>query len=234
MKNIFKIFLLISAVSLLLLSGCTMGYDKGAAENRLDKINLDKVSLKPNTITTPLKVAVFADMETMNSPDSFEETWDWSSGDKKLILSYLENLEELGYISDYFLIPDDPSFSMQDINYLINEARKQDADVLITLRGIIKVNRYFNPAAILDLTILGACLFPGSNCDAILLVHMDMWNAKDKDCILSVRGEEIKRISEPTFLLDLDDAIVPVRRDTLRKVLAEFKKRCREIKPAKP
>ena len=225
--------LVIPELALLFLAGCTMGYDRAAAENRLEKVNLDEISSKPNIIKTPLKVAVFADMETMNSPSEFVETWDWSTGDKKLIMSYLGNLEELGYISDYFIIPDDPGFSMQDINYLINEAKKQNADVLITLRGIIKVNRYFNPAAVLDLTVLGACLFPGSNCDALLLVHMDMWNVKDRDCILTVTGEGIKRISEPTFLMEPDDAVIPVRRDTLRKVLAEFRKRCRDIKPAK-
>jgi hypothetical protein len=233
MKNIFKVSLVIPAAALLFLVGCTMGYDKAAAESRLEKVSLDEISSKPNTIKTPLKVAVFADMETMNSPEEFVESWDWSVGDKKLVMSYLENLEELGYISDYFIIPDDPSFSMQDINYLISEAKKQDADVLITLRGIIKVNRYFNPAVILDLTILGACLFPASNCDALLLVHMNMWNVKYGNCILTVRGEGIKRISEPTLLMEPNDAVISVRRDILRKVLAEFKKRCRDIKPAK-
>ncbi|MFA6567748.1 MAG: hypothetical protein WCS96_06005 [Victivallales bacterium] len=233
MGNILKASLVVSAMALTFLAGCTMGYDRGAAESRLGKVVIDDVSSKPNTIKTPLKVALFADMETMISPEEFVETWDWSAGDKKLIVSYLENLEELGYISDYFIVPDNPGFSMQDINYMINEARKKDADVLISLRGIIKVNRYFNPAAILDLTILGACLFPGSNCDALLLVNMDMWNVKGKDCILTVNGEGIKRISEPTFLLEPEDAVISVRRDTLRKVLSEFKKRCREIKPAK-
>jgi hypothetical protein len=233
MKNIYKVSFVIAAMALLFISGCTIGYDRAAAENRLEKVSLDNVSQKRNVIKTPLKVAVFADMETMNSDDQFAETWDWSSGDKKLIMSYLENLEELGYISDYFMIPDNPSFSMQDINYLIIEAKKQDADVLITLRGVIKVNRYFNPAAILDLTIIGACLFPGSNCDAILIMNMNLWNVKGRDCILTVRGEGVKSISEPTFLIDPEDAVGPVRRDTLRKVLAEFKKKCRQIKPAK-
>ncbi|MFA6291878.1 MAG: hypothetical protein WC637_08870 [Victivallales bacterium] len=233
MKNNFKVSLLVPALALLFLTGCTMGYDKDAAERRLEEITLDNVSQKPNIIRTPLKVAAFSDMETMISSDRFEELWDWSSGDKKLVVSYMENLQELGYISDVFVISDAPNFSMNDINYLINEAKKQDADVLITLRGIIKVNRYFNPAAMLDVTILGACLFPGSNCDALLLVHMDMWNVRDKNCILTVYGEGIKRISEPTFLMRPEDAVIPVRRETLRKVLAEFKKRCREIKPAK-
>lgn len=233
MKNIFKVSVVVPSLLLLFLVGCTMGYDKAAAERRLENVALDNINSKPNIIKTPLRVAAFSDMETMNSPDQFEESWDWSSGDKKLVAAYLGNLEELGYISDVFVIPDDPSFSMNDINYLIGEAKKQDADVLITLRGVIKVNRYFNPAAILDLTILGACLFPGSNCDALLVVRMDMWNVREKDCILTVKGEGIKRISEPTFLMDQDNAIVPVRRDTLRKVLAEFKKRCREIKPPK-
>jgi hypothetical protein len=233
MKSFYRLSLVIPAILLLLTSGCTIGYDRAAAENRLEKVSLDNVSQKPNTIKTPLKVAVFADMETMESSGQFIETWDWSSGDKKLIMSYLENLEELGYISDYFMIPDSPSFSMQDINYLIDEAKKQNADVLITLRGVIKVNRYFNPAAILDLTILGACLFPGSNCDAILIMNMNLWNVNGRDCILTVHGEGFKSISEPTFLIDPEDAIGPVRRDTLRKVLAKFKKKCREIKPAK-
>ncbi|MEI6424958.1 MAG: hypothetical protein WCP55_22285, partial [Lentisphaerota bacterium] len=233
MKNIFNIAVIIFALLPPFLSGCTITYDKLAAENRLEKVILDDISSKPNIIKTPLKVALFCDMETMNSPEEFVKSWNWNMGDKKLVISYLENLEELGYISEYYVIPHNLGSSMQDINHLINEARKMDADVLITLRGIIKVNRYFNPVAILDLTLLGACLFPGSNCDAILLAHMDMWNVKDRDCILTVTADGIKRISEPTFLIEPDDAVSPVMRETLRKVLAEFKKRCREIKPAK-
>ena len=233
MKNILKVALVLPAMALLFFAGCTTGYDKAAAENRLEKVSLDDISPKPNTIKTPLKVAVFIGMETMNSTGGFVKLWNWSAGDRKLVMAYLENLEELGYISDYFIIPDNPGFLMQDINCLISEARKHDADVLVTIRGIIKVNRYFNPAAVLDLTIIGACLFPGSNCDALLLMHMNMWNVKDRDCILTVTGEGIKRISEPTFLIEPDDAVSPARRDTLREVLAEFKKKCREIKPAK-
>jgi len=228
MKNIS----IILALLLIYLSGCTTGFNREAAERRLADVNLDRVSSSPNTLKIPLKVAVYADMETMTRSGQFEDRWIWSTGDMQLIASYLDNLVELKYLSEYFIIPDDNQHSMQDINYLIGEAKKHDVDALLTLRGVIKVNKYLNPAAILDLTIIGACLFPGSNRDATLLVYMNLWNVKDNDCILTVKGEGEKKISEPTFLIDTQDAVDAVKYDTLRQVLSEFKKRCREIKPA--
>ncbi len=232
MKNALRI--LTAAVILSpFLSGCISGFDREAAETRFEAVNIDNSNQDISIIKTPLKVAVFGDMETMSPPDTFEETWDWSRGDKQLMVSYLNNLEELGYISDYFVINDRPELSMQDISQLLMEAEKQNADVLLTVRGIIQVNSYFNPAAILDLTILGACLFPGSNRDIMLMVRMNLWNVKDKSCILTVKGEGVKKISEPTFLIDTEGAVNSVKRDTLGKVLAEFKKRCRDIKPPK-
>ncbi|HBC87464.1 MAG TPA: hypothetical protein DCZ94_10955 [Lentisphaeria bacterium] len=227
MKKIYLLF----ALTILLMSGCIIGFDRDAAERRLADVNLDNVDANPNLMRMPLKVAVFADLENMSSSGEFDETWDWSSGDKNLIISYLDNLVELKYLSEYVIIPDD-DISQQDINVVIEKAQALNADALLTLRGVIKVNKYFNPAAILDLTIIGACLFPGSNREAFLIVYMNLWNVKEKDCVLTVKGEGTKKISEPTFLIDTQDAVDSVKRDTLRKILAEFKKRCREIKPA--
>ncbi len=233
MKLILRISFLVSIVSLLFMSGCMSAYDRNAAEERLEKVTLDnEIVQKRSIIRMPIKVAVYIDMETMDSDGNFEETWDWDRVNRNLILSYLDNLEELGYISDYFLIPDSPDFAMQDINYLVGEADKQNADVLLTLRGVIWVHSYLNPSAILNLTIICGWLVPGSNRDAVLQVRMDLWNVKGKDCILTVKGEGATKLSMPTFLINTEDAVDQVKRDTLRKVLPEFRKRCREIKPA--
>ncbi|MFZ2657115.1 MAG: hypothetical protein WAX69_19430 [Victivallales bacterium] len=234
MSIFFRVVFAVSTMVLPLLAGCMSTYDRGAVENRLESVTLDnEVDQKRSIVYMPIKVAVFIDMETMDADGNFEENWDWGRGDKKLVISYLDNLEELGYIKDYFVIPDSPDFTMQDINYLIGEAGKQNADVLLTLRGVIWVNSYLNPSAIFNLTILGAWLVPGSNRDAILKVNMDLWNVKGRDCILTVKGEGVCRLSRPTLLIDTEEAVDQVKRDTLHKVLPEFKKRCREIKPVK-
>ena len=234
MSIVFRIAFVISTLVLPFLAGCMSTYDRVAVEARFDKVTLDDVVVqKKSIISMPIKIAVYVDMETMDSTGNFEETWDWGKGDRKLIMSYLDNLEELGYISGYFIIPDSPDFAMQDIKYLIGEAEKQNADVLLTLRGIIWINSYLNPSAIFNLTILGAWIVPGSNRDAVLQARMDLWNVSDKDCILTGRGEGVTRLSRPSFLIETEDAVDQVKIETLRKIMPEFKKRCREIKPAK-
>jgi len=197
------------------------------AEKRLEDINLSDAPVG-SALKPPVKVAVFADLETMDQAGNFSETWDWGTNDRNLITSYLKDLVDMKYISEYVVIPDNSDHGMQDITYLLGEAKKQNADALLTIRGVMKVNKYINPAAILDLTILGACLFPGSNREAILLVNLNLWNVKDNGCVMTVKGEGEKMISEPTFLIDTRDAVDAARTDTLRKVLSEFKKRCRE------
>ncbi|HCE42719.1 MAG TPA: hypothetical protein DET40_04155 [Lentisphaeria bacterium] len=234
MGIVFRILFILSTLAFPFLAGCMSTYNREAVEDRLEKVTLDnEVAQQMSIIYMPIKVAVFIDMETMDSDGGFEENWDWSKSDKKLIMSYLDNLQDLGYISEYFLLPDNADFTMQDINYLIDEAGKREADVLLTLRGIIWINSYLNPSSIFNLTILGAWLVPGSNRDAILQVNMDLWNVKDNNCVLTVKGEGVTRLSRPTFLIETEEAVDTVKRDTLRKILPEFKKRCREIKPAK-
>ncbi|HCE45406.1 MAG TPA: hypothetical protein DET40_17850 [Lentisphaeria bacterium] len=224
-----KTNLLSSLIAVVFLTGCATSFDKISAEKRLNTINLDKGQIADAQLKKPFKLAIFADLETVDGATDFYESWDWSQIERKMISSYADDLKKEGYVSEYFFIPDQ-ELSIQDINSIMQEAGSRGADALVAIRGIIKVNRYMNPAALLDPTIIGALWLPGSNRDVMVLSHLDMWNMKSREALISVKSDCIKKDVAPTLLISTADTVNEAKTDGLRSLLMQFKKKIHALK----
>ena len=224
-----KTRLLSSILAVVLLTGCATSFDQLSAEKRLNTINLDKGQASGTQLKKPFKLAIFADLETVDSSDDFYESWDWNQYERKMISSYADDLKKEGYVSEYFFIPDQ-ELSIQDINSIMKEAEGKGADALLTIRSIIKVNAYMNPAALLDPTIIGALWLPGSNRDVMILSHLDMWNMKSREALISVKSDCIKKAVAPTLFISTVDTVNEAKTDSLRSLLMQFKKKLPALK----
>lgn len=211
------------------LSGCVTSFDKTAAEKRLTTVNLDKIQSSETALKRPFKLGIFADLETVNSSDEYRKDWKWSQTDRRMISSYADSLVKEGYVSGYFFIPDE-NLSIQDMNAIFREAEKNGAEGVLTVRGIIKVNRYLNPVALLDPTIIGAMWFPGSNRDAVVLAHLDLWNMKNRESLISLKSDCTRKTTGPTLFIKTEVPVNEAKSETMRSLLIEFKKKCTGLK----
>ncbi|MFZ2653816.1 MAG: hypothetical protein WAX69_02770 [Victivallales bacterium] len=224
-----KIKLLSVIIIIALLAGCSTSFDKISAEKRLNTVNLDRVQAADAPLKKPFKLAIFTDLETVDASNDFYESWDWSQTERKMISSYADDLKKEKYVSEYFFIPDQ-EHSLQDMKSIMKEAESKGADALVTIRGIIKVNKYMNPSALLDPTIIGALWLPGSNRDVMLLSHLDMWNMKSKEAVISVKSDFIEKDVAPTLLINTVDTVNLVKTESLRELLMQFKKKITSLK----
>ncbi len=224
-----KFEILTVVLSVCFITGCATSFDKLSAEKRLDDMNLDKTQIVDSALKKPIKLAIFADLETVDSSDEYYESWDWDQIERKMIESYADDLRKDGIVSEYFFIPEQ-SLSIQDMNGIMKEAESKGADALLSIRGIIKVNIYFNAAALLDPTIIGALWLPGSHRDVMILSHLDMWNIKKKEALISVKSDCIKKATGPTLLISTLEVVNEAKRESLRNLLISFKKKISTLK----
>ncbi len=216
-------------LSIAILSGCATSFDKLSAEKRLSSINVERIEAADASLKKPFKLAIFADMETVESSDEYYESWDWNQTENKLIESYAEDIKKQGVVSSYFIIPEQ-GHSIQDISSVMKEAESNGADALLAIRGIVKVNWYMNPAALLDPTIIGALWLPGSNRDAMMLSHLDMWNLKNHEVVIAVKADCIRKNVAPTFFISTAKTVDEVKIESLRKLLIEFRSKVTKMK----
>lgn len=224
-----KTYSLLFGLTVIFLSGCVTRFDKIAAERRIDNVNLEKLQCSDATLKKPFKLGIFACLETVNSSDEYSKEWKWNQSDMKMISSYADSLVKEGYVSEYFFIAEE-NLSLQDMNAIFREADKRGANGVLTVRGIIKVNRYLNPVALLDPTIIGAMWFPGSNRDAVILAHLDFWNMKNREALISLKSDCTRKTSGPTFFIKTEEPVNDAKSETLRSLLIEFKKKCTGLK----
>ena len=82
------------------------GFDREAATKRLCDLTPtpvpgENVPPKDAPIETPAKMAVYMDMETLESSGEFSRRWDWSDKDDKFFLSFLNQMVKKRILSEY-------------------------------------------------------------------------------------------------------------------------------------
>ena len=101
------------------------------------------------------------DMETINSDGAFFDKWQWNHEDELILIPYFDRLVKKRIFSDYFFLPED-AFKPDDIDGVFRQAEKDGAEAILSIRSISFVDWYYNPAGILDLTLIGTFWIPGS------------------------------------------------------------------------
>ncbi len=216
------------ALFTLALSGCT-SFDKVAAEKRLASANQGKVQSADSSLEKPFKLGILLDLETTGSPGEYHRDWSWDDYEQKMVVSYADSLVKEGAVSGYFFIPEG-NMPLQDLNAVIKTASENKADALLTVRGVISVDKYMNPFGILDPTIIGALVLPGSNMDVAILVHLDLWDLKNQKSLVSLKSDGVRKDVGTTLFIrtnaaNTENAVSDVKIETLRTLLIDFKKK---------
>src|SRR5882672_4963444 len=150
-------------LSLLVASGCfATGFDRGALVERLQKEGVYEVqdkeiqevrALKPQ-LAFPCRIAVY-----LKPPSGGD--WRWTTQDKEILSHSAKVLEKEGSASS--IIPMSGMFAKDgDLKHLRREAARYGADALLVIQGVQQTDSYLNPAAVLNLTVVGGFIIPAS------------------------------------------------------------------------
>jgi hypothetical protein len=220
-------------------SGCA-SFDRLAAEKRLASANPEIVRPTDTSLAKPFKLGILLDLETADSSGEYKRVWNWDDTEEKMVSSYADSLVKEGGVSKYFFIPEQDR-PLQDLGEAMKTASENGADALLTVRGVINVSKYINPLGILDPTIIGALVLPGSNMDVTILVRLELWDMKSRKSLISIKSDSVKRDVNTTLFIrtnsaNTENAVKAVKVEAIRTLLIDFKKRFAGIRfqPAPP
>jgi hypothetical protein len=222
----------IPLLAVLALAGCSSGFNRSAAEARLQmedlQVTSDDVvkaeSLRPQ-LAFPCRIAV----KLKGEQDSH-----WTGEDKKSMECWAATLRQEGIASDVFFINDlfTPQSTGNDLKGLRATAAQYGADALFVMCGTAKTHTHRNPASILNLTIVGGYLAPGSTCDALFTIQAGLVDVHNGMLYATVESEGESTIYRPTWVLEEKDAIEKAKGKALAAFGPEVLQRMRNVKDA--
>jgi hypothetical protein len=215
-------------MSLLIVSGCATGFDRGALQEQMQKESAsiqDKEiqevrALKPQ-LAFPCRIAVY-----LKPPASSD--WRWTPQDKESLLSSARILEKEGIASN--IIAMSGVFAKDgDLKHLRMEAARYGADALLVIQGVQQTDSYLNPAAELNLTLVGAFVIPASHRDSLFLAAGVLVDV-DNGCLYATAESEGEgSIVRPSFLVDDKVAISRAKKKALDGLGPELVERIRSL-----
>lgn len=207
-----------SCAALLLLAGCATGLQRDALEARLGGGYPPPPAPEAKAMAVPAKLAVLLQFERRGAaafaPDA---RLGWSRRDKATLVEYLRDGERLKALSEFVFLPEE---TPADPAAVAAAARSQGADAVLVLRAAMDVDRYCNPAVLLDLTLIGAIWFPSSHRDVMVVVRADIFDLREGGGLVwTATDEETRKITGATLVVDTRDAANPARQAVLRRIL---------------
>ena len=216
-------------LSLLVAAGCATGFDRGALVERLQKEGVFEIqdkeiqevrALKPQ-LTFPCRIAVYL------KPPSGSD-WRWTTQDKEILSNSAKVLEREGIASN--IIPMSGMFAKDgDLKHLRMEAARYGADALLVIQGVHQTDSYLNPAAALNVTILGGFIIPASHRDTLFLIEAVLVDVGNGCLYASVESEGEGRIVRPTFIVDDKEAINRAKKKALEELGPELVRHLRSL-----
>jgi hypothetical protein len=217
-------------LTLLVASGCgATGFDRGALVERLQKEGLYEVqdkeiqevrALKPQ-LSFPCRIAVY-----LKPPCSSD--WRWTSQDKEILNSATKVLQQEGIAST--VIPMSGMFAKDgDLKHLRMEAARYGADALLVIQGVHQTDSYMNPAAVLNLTVVGGFVIPSSHRDTLFLVEGVLVDVGNGCLYASVESEGEGSIVRPTFIVEDKEAISRAKKKALERLGPELVQHLRSL-----
>lgn len=219
----------------IVLAGCASGFDRKALKQSLEvqelQITEDDIKrvleLKPQ-VKFPLKLGIYLGSE--RSPGyPYAPEWRWNDKNKNAVASWGERLKADGIVSDAFVVSDATTFG-QDLKSIRLAAARHGTDAVLVIKGGSQVDRYLNPLAFLNITIVGGYLFPGSHRDALFMIMAALWDVRNEYLYLTVEAEGVAKTVGPTFVVNERHAVESAKEEALSDFRDEFFRRMKSLK----
>src|SRR5262249_47178876 len=211
------------------LAGCaTGGLNRTGLVPRMQseplQVNDDEIkqalALKPQ-LSFPCRVAFYFDPAGCGS-------WHWTARDKDLLRQVAESLHQDGVVTDF--VPLSPSFAgggtLKDLRVA---AAKYGADALFVVKGVAQSRKTLNPAAVLNLTVVGGFIAPGSTCDAVFRMEGLLIDVSNGFLYATVESEGEGWTVGPTFVAEGDWAVERAKRRAVESFGPELVQRVRGL-----
>ena len=201
-------FLCVLCVLCVLSCGCATGFDRTALQDRLklDIVESDEgtgtvTKNDPAVLRFPSKIAVY--LQPSNTSD-----WHWSPKDKATLETLATKLKAEGIASELVVIPEmiAGKGSMKELQAA---ALRCGAETLFLVHGAYQTDKYLNPAAVFNLTIVGGYLIPASHRDSLFMIEACLIDSKSGYVFAGIQTEGEGHIIRPTFTRVVASAVFP-------------------------
>src|SRR5262249_301621 len=108
-------------------------------------------------------------------------------------------------------------------------AAQHGADALLVLKGAYQTDSYANPAAVLNLTIVGGYVIPASHRDTLFIVQVGLVDVRDGFLYPSHESEGEGSIVRPTFIIEEKDAVEQAKKKAIDAFGPELIRRVRHL-----
>lgn len=218
--------LLLGPLLLLLISGCSQGFDrnllhqqmKGAANDVLEvDPYLDSQEKPP--LPFPVKLAIYFDSRSNNGEWRWD--WDWQPEHATPLLSLEESLKNLEIVSEVFYLPESVvnGWQLEDIK---QAASRYGANAILVVNGSALVDLYLNGWATLYPTFVGLWFAPGSSVDALFVIEASVWSTDNPHRYLSLEEESVARLSKPLVFARSRHAIAAAQQQGIQQLSSSF------------
>lgn len=197
--------------------GCAHGFDRDALRERLndgtlqinDKAIAEARELRPQ-LKLPCRVALY-----LKPPH--DRDWRWTPEDKAQLEALAQALKHEGVASDVIPLPELLA-GKGETKDLRLAAAQCGADVLYVVHGAAQTDSYKNFASVLNLTVVGGYVVPGSHRDTLFMIEGVLIDVDNGYVYAGVQAEGVGKIVRPTFTIEDKDAVALAK----KKALAEF------------
>jgi hypothetical protein len=221
----------ILVLALCSLCGCMSGFNRDALTARFQNEGqvvtdeeITKIrALKPQ-LNFPCKIAVYMADEN--------PSWRWTQQDKLELEGWAKGLVDAGIASDIFFISEMFTDKQPSLQSLRVASAKYGADALLTVRGAAQVDSYLNPAAVLNVTVVGGFVIPTHHRDALFMIRGALVDVGNGYLYATAESESVGKIIRPYFLVEDKDAIDKAKTMALPDFGSEMSKRIRMVHEA--
>jgi rhombotail lipoprotein len=218
-------------VVLLGLSGCAIstGYNRGDLESRIHE-NAEKVvdedikeitALKPQ-LRFPCRIAVA--LTTTGQSECR-----WTPKDRQCMELWARSLRQEGIATDVVFMSN-MFLKSATLREMRATAARYGADALLVVKGTAASTSRTNALALLNLTVLGGYVVPGSRCDALYLLEGGLVDVNNGFLYAAMETEGEGSMLAPTFIMEEKDAIEQAKQEALDAFGPELLMRMRNLR----
>jgi rhombotail lipoprotein len=219
---------------LLALVGCSSTIDRGRMHEDLQHGDLEFSSrtvkeieaIRPQ-IQVPFRLAV--------APPVWRREATWSREELAEIESWGPELSKLGLVTELVVIPE-ATYAMNAgstsegwLERLRVAAARHHADAVLVIRDVEDTSSWMNVLSILDLTIVGAWIFPGHQAESVSMMEGLVIDNRNEYLYCSGHGEGSAKVTQPLAYMEVGDLRREARVSALKQLKGTMIEKARSL-----